>query len=258
MNHSQPQSQRRTGRNNGDFKQYLVFEKKFGYLHAFREIPNSQPKVYTAKISVPQGQGDRIQYVNFELYVKSAEALSLFLDNRDVIDDDQAKVTVRFSCSFVQPKAYIAQSGQREGEIVPYFSGNLSYLYSMKINGEQVFGYRPMAQAANDSPHDASLTYPNAHIDEDTGEILPTTSEASPPPHDSVPAEAYEDEIVLQQGDRDVHGVMDDDHGWNMSETDLPDSRSQGKKPLAGKKARGTRQAQAKGKASASLSTTAN
>lgn len=143
------QDRNHTGNNNGDFKQYLGFDKRFGYLHELREVPDSNPKVYSARIAVPQGQGKHINYVNLELYVKSAEALLLFFDHIEAINDDDTRVTLRFSCSNVYPKAYIGQSGSRAGEAIAYLSGNLSHVFSMKVNGQFVFGERNPQATAN-------------------------------------------------------------------------------------------------------------
>lgn len=217
MTNSQ-QTQRRTGRNNGDFKQYLGFEKKFGYLHEFREIPNSSPKVYTAKISVPHGQGGNIKYSNFELYVKTADALSLFLDHKDKIDDKNVKVTIRFSSTNVQARGYVAQSGRNVGEVISYFSGNLSYLYFMKINGEQVYGFKPMEQAANESLVTNSNLQDAVVVNTATGEILPQALQESPPPSDDVPVEAYEETIAhAMDGEQDVQHIMDDEPGTDTN-----------------------------------------
>jgi len=131
-----------------DFKQYLRFEKLFGYVHDLRVIPNSSPSAYVAKVSVPQGQGERVRYVNFELNVKSADALVLFLDQQPVIVDDNKKVTVRFACHSVYPKAYIAKQGKFEGQVMPYFSAQLSYLFAMKVDGQFVYGERLDAPAS--------------------------------------------------------------------------------------------------------------
>lgn len=176
---TQHRYQSRRGHN--DFKQYLRFEKLFGYVHEVRAIPQSKPQAYAAKIAVPQGQGQRIQYLTFELYVKSAEALVLLLDQMDAIDDDDTKVTVRFSCNTLYPKAYIGQRGKYEGEIVSYFSGNLSHLFSMKVDGEIVYGDRQRGSE-------------NTENDEEMGG----------PVTEVIPVEAYESaQSQLDSGDSD-------------------------------------------------------
>ncbi len=252
MTNSQ-QTHRQTGRNNGDFKQYLGFEKKFGYLHEFREIPNSNPKVYTAKISVPHGQGGNIKYANFELYVKTADALSLFLDHKDKIDDKNEKVTIRFSSTNVQPRGYIAQSGKNVGEVISYFSGNLSYLYFMKVNGEQVYGFRPMEESANDSVVINADQQDAVVIDTSTGEILSHTSNEVPPTFDDVPVDAYEDTIAQHmEGEQEVPSSQDDAPGMDS------DGRSQGKASPALNKARNQRRGVAKGNAKNTASAVAN
>ncbi len=123
-----------------DFKQYLGFEKKFGYLHDIHVIPGS--KTRAVRISVPQGQGNNITYETFELYVKPADALVAFLEHEKAINDDETKVTVRFSCGNIKPRAYVCQSGEREGEILSYFHGNLNHLFTMKVDGKIVHGER--------------------------------------------------------------------------------------------------------------------
>lgn len=201
-------TQQRFQRNRtSDFKQYLGFDKKFGYLHEIREIQTQNSKTYTARIAVPIGQGDRMNYVNFELYIKSADALIVFLSHHKAIDDENTKVTVRFSCGNTHPRAYIAKSGVREGQAVPYLGGNLMYLHTMKIDGVVVHGYTQ----DNNADDDTSVE----EIDKETGEVLtdgiPVTEhgntageivslhgdnvQSEPDLPQPLPVEAYENEL---------------------------------------------------------------
>lgn len=195
------QQQRLTApRSQREFKQYLGFDKKFGYLHELRKL-NTGTNTFTVRISVPVGQSDshndNIRYINFELYVKPADALMSFFEHRDAIADESRKVTIRFSCSNVYPKAHIAQNGKYEGEAVPTMGGNLSYLHLMKVDGEVVHGYR------------ADEPVPEERIDTETGEVLPFTPDQSQrkqrlnsanredqPQREAPPLDVYEAEMM--------------------------------------------------------------
>lgn len=182
---------RNTGNNNGDFKQYLSFEKRFGYLHAVREVPRSNPKTYSAKISVPQGQGKHIRYVNFEVYIKSADAIIAFFEHMESINNDKVKVTVRFNCNNVNPRGYVAERGKHMGEIVSYFSGNLSHLFSMKINGELVHG------GYNDQSTQGSQKEVTAQ--QGKTEVSTNNTQSQPPTTDQGSTEVYEQWANEQQ-----------------------------------------------------------
>lgn len=202
-------------RNQREFKQYLGFDKKFGYLHELRKL-NNDGNTYTVRISVPVGQSDSrndtIRYINFELYVKPAEALMCFFEHREAIADENKKVTIRFSCSNIYPKAHIAQNGKHSGEAVATLGGNLSYLHTMKVEGHIVHGFR-----ANESESDGV-------IDTVTGEVLPFTPDAQtpsgevvdarfeqgqgsnePPVMETPPLEAYEADVLEQTAGADLH-----------------------------------------------------
>ncbi len=129
----------RNGNGTGNFHQYLTFKKVTGYVSDFREVPNTSPKVYSVNISVLQGEESNKNFVPFQLYVKPADALSLFWQYSGQINDEKTKVTVRFVASNIKPKAYVGKSGKNEGQIVPYLSGSLVIIYNMKVNGEVVF-----------------------------------------------------------------------------------------------------------------------
>lgn len=244
MNNSQ-QSQRSTGRYNGEFKQYLGLDKKFGHLHEFREIPNSNPKAYTVKISVPQGQGNNIRYQDFELYVKTADALLLFMEHKELINDSSKKSTIRFSCTNLHTGGYIVQSGQRAGNVNTFLKGNLNYLFSVKIDGQQVYGYRPMGEAANDSSAEPSDQMESENVDTLTGEVLPNPSHDMPPTLEDVPAEAYEDMIDQHGSDMDVSFVTDDELRTDSGGGKTSPGRSQGKATPAVKNS-GSRRSKAK------------
>lgn len=172
-------TQQRFPRNRtSEFKQYLSFDKKFGYLHEIREVPTQNSKTYTARIAVPVGQGERMNYVNFELYIKSADALLVFLEKLEVINDDETKVTIRFSCTNTHPRAYVAKNGQREGQAIPYMGGNLSYLYSMKVDGHAVYGYgmgEESSEAVVEKPADVASQRGNSdpYAVPSSGELIP-------------------------------------------------------------------------------------
>lgn len=202
-NTTQPQ-RFQSPRNQREFKQYLGFDKKFGYLHELRKL-NNDSNTYTVRISVPVGQSDsrndNIRYINFELYVKPAEALMCFFEHRAAIADEDHKVTIRFSCSNIYPKAHIAQNGKYAGEAVPTLGGNLSYLHTMKVDGQIVHGFR-----ANETASDEV-------VDTATGEVLPFTPDqkssstvatrsestpesSEPPQRETPPLEAYEADMM--------------------------------------------------------------
>ena len=79
--------------------------------------------------------------------MKSAEALILFLEHQASIDDEQTKVTIRFACHNVYPKAFVAKKGKHKGQSMVYLSAQLSYLFTMKVNGQVIFGERATRSA---------------------------------------------------------------------------------------------------------------
>lgn len=146
---------------NREFKQYLGFEKKFGYLNEFRKLASSN--MYVVRISVPLGNSnhpDAMYYEYFDLYVKPADALVAFIEHKESIADDDVKVTVRFSCNNLRTKAWIVQTGKRVGQADCCFGGNLTYLHTMKVDGQVVHGYRAVDNTVEHG------------VDPETGEVL--------------------------------------------------------------------------------------
>ncbi len=147
---------------NNEFKQYLGFEKKFGYLHEVKEVPGTT--AYAVRISVPLGtskDADNMYYENFDLYIKNLSDYFLFQKYEDAIMSDDVKVTVRFACGNLRTKAWMIQTGERQGEVASGFGGNLTYLYSMKVDGFMVHG------------RGAEEATVERKVDKETGEILP-------------------------------------------------------------------------------------
>lgn len=170
-----------------EFKQYLYQDKVFGYIHEFKRIPNIEQSRYVIKVSVPLGNSRTgIYYEIFELYIKDADALMTFMDNKDHINNEDVKTTVRFKCGSLRSHAYIAENGERAGQAISYMRGNLTYLLTMKVEGDTVHGFQ-----------DRELGV----VDRSTGEIKTpgkqgnnvsdTASESSEKPNvDDVPVDA--------------------------------------------------------------------
>lgn len=155
---------------NNEFKQYLGFEKKFGYVNEFKKLKHSNTHV--VRISVPLGTSknpENMHYENFDLYIKPAEAFFVLDEHKDAIADKDVKVTVRFACGNVRTKAWMIQTGERQGQVASGFGGNLTHLYSMKVDGFMVHGRGTEENTVEQN------------VDQETGEILSGHQEDMPP-----------------------------------------------------------------------------
>ena len=147
--------------NYNEFKQYLGFDKKFGYVNEFKKLKNSNTHV--VRISVPLGTSknpENMHYENFDLYIKPAEAFFVLDEYKDAIADDDVKVTARFACGNLRTKAWMIQTGERQGQVASGFGGNLTHLYSMKVDGVMVHG------------RGAEENTVEQNVDKETGEVM--------------------------------------------------------------------------------------
>jgi hypothetical protein len=127
--------------NSGEFKQWMGLKAVFGHLHQFREIPNSNPRAHSVRISVPQGRGENMRYSSLELVVDSLNVFHLLSKYADKINDEAVKSTLTFNFYGLHPKAYalknkdgslkLNQAG--ELELRAFFAGKITHISYLKI-----------------------------------------------------------------------------------------------------------------------------
>ncbi len=165
--------------NNQDDKYFDLHTRGIGYLNRVRTVnPDKGDSYVSVSIAALHGRSDNPSYSYFDTRVVSGDALEFIKAHKEVINDRDSKVLVRFKVGDGEATSYEVKSGDNKGSRNHIIKSRLLQITWASINGEVVLNMAGH-EGGNEFPDNAERSSAPASTGNDTPADTPAQPAAS-------------------------------------------------------------------------------
>jgi len=141
-----------TTQNQNENQYFDLITTGIGYLNRARTVNPTQGNPYEAvSIAAFHGRSDAVHYTYFDTSVVGGDAIEFIKEHKDVINDQDSKLLVRFKVGDATPDSYTVKKGDNAGQERHNIKARLLKITYASLNGEVIY-----SEKADDNTNQAS------------------------------------------------------------------------------------------------------